>query len=371
MSMKSSTSPTSLPLQKLLDALLDTDQPLHPRFLYRLSDLEPAEIKHLKEAWPRLPQWRRQALLEDIEEIGSTDTLLDFGAFCRLTVEDEDARVRLLAVRVLWDYQDNTLIPLWLEMLKTDPDAEVRAAAATALGLYVYLGEIEELPEKTLHNLEDHLLQVLQGNDETHVRRCALEALGFSTRPEIPALIETAYASTDKDWIVSALFAMGRSSDHKWQPKVLAMLEHKLPVIRSEAARAAGELEMTQAAPILVDLLKDPDDTTRAHSIWSLSQIGGEGVREILEQMVEETEDEDELTLLEEALENLTANESLGLLPLLDFPETLTEDVKDSYADQILNFRGEAVIAPFDEEILDEPLFDDDDEDYDDEDLED
>jgi hypothetical protein len=65
-------------IQQVSEALLDIDKPLPPRFLYRLSDLEPADLEKLDSIWLQLPLWRRQGLMEDIEELSSKDTLLDF-----------------------------------------------------------------------------------------------------------------------------------------------------------------------------------------------------------------------------------------------------------------------------------------------------
>jgi hypothetical protein len=38
------TTPADIPFQQLLDALLDVDTPFHPRFLYRLSDLDQVDL---------------------------------------------------------------------------------------------------------------------------------------------------------------------------------------------------------------------------------------------------------------------------------------------------------------------------------------
>jgi HEAT repeat protein len=123
---------------------------------------------------------------------------------------------------------------------------------------------------------------------------------------------------------------MGRSANQQWQPTILAMLQSNLPILRGEAARAAGELELSDAVPHLIELLDDPDDNTRQASIWSLSQIGGEGVRDTLQALYEETDNEQELELLESALDNLTFNESLQLMPMFDFPEA-EDDEEDWY----------------------------------------
>ncbi|MBN2550007.1 MAG: HEAT repeat domain-containing protein [Anaerolineales bacterium] len=320
--------PPELSLQQLLEALLDEDTPLHPRFLYRLSDLEPEEIEQLADIWPRLPLWRKRALLEDVVELSEKDTLLSFLSLGRYAAQDEDARVRVLAVHILWEYEDKDLIPLYLKMLDTDREADVRAAAAGALGNYVSAGEMEEIPAKILHQIEERLLKVISSSDAPQVRRAALEALGYSSRKDVAPLIQEAFASKEKEWIASALFAMGRSGEESWNHQVLEMLSSPLPLLRGEAAHAAGELSISEAVPLLLELLDDPDDATRQASMWSLSQLGGEGVREALEAIYEESEDDQEIAFLEEVLDNLAFVEGAPLRPIIEFPQT-EEDQED------------------------------------------
>lgn len=322
------STPKDIPFHKVSEALLDTDTSLDPRYLYRLSDLSEEEIIALESVWPSIPLTRKQTLMEDIEELSSRDTLLSFVSFACLAVRDSNPQVRLLAVRTLWDYEDSELIPVFLDLLQTDDDTEVRAAAAGALGRFVYAGELDKIPSSKLSNIEEVLLEVVNSEDADSVRRSALESLGYSGREEVLQMINTAFASADKDWVASALFAMGRSANPSWIPHVLAKLEHPLPVVRCEAARAAGELEIADAAPLLVELLDDPDENTRYASIWSLSQIGGEGVRNILEELYEEAEEEADLYILESALDNLAFNEGVQFWPLFDFPED-NEDTAD------------------------------------------
>jgi len=315
------TTPDEIPFQQLLDALLDIDTPLSSRYFYRLSDLDENEIEQLSLVWKKLPARRRQALMEDIETIGETDYLLSFESLARLAIQDSDPAVRLPAVHTLWDYEDHHLIPVYLDMMEKDEDSQVRAAAATALGKYVFLGEIDELPLETLQNMEDHLLAVTNGEDDDLVRRRALESLGYSGREEVAPLVEAAYASNEKDWVVSALFAMGRSAHEGWKALVLEKLESNQPAVRAEAVRAAGELELSDAVSTLIELLDDPSDDVREACIWSLSQIGGEGVRETLENLYEETEDEEEAEYIDTALDNLAFTEETELFALFDFPD--------------------------------------------------
>jgi HEAT repeat protein len=315
-----------IPFNQFIAQLQDADHPLAPNYFYLLSDLEPDETQALAEIWTQIPLWRRQSIMEDVEVLSANDMLLSFVDFSTLALQDENAGIRRQAVRSLWEYDEDKLAPVFMRMVQSDPDVEVRAAATSALGRYIYNGEIEELSPILLNQIEELLLQIIRGGDAPNVRRAALEALGFSSREEVPALIKSAYASKDKSWVASALFAMGRSCDEAWTQQVLAMLSHPSPQVRVEAVRAAGELEIKKATRSLIELLDDPDDDTRLACIWSLSQLGGEGVRQILEDLIEETEDEDSLEFLETALDNLDFTESIDLMPLFDFDEEDEDD---------------------------------------------
>jgi HEAT repeat protein len=330
------STPAEIPFQKLVDAMLDFDTPLNPSFFYRLSDLEAAELEMFKPAWMRLPLWRRQALMEDIEELGASDYLLDFSSLSRFVLKDEDPGVRLMAVRTLWEYEHKELVPIFLDLLDNEDDKEVRAAAASGLGRFVYAGEIEEIASSKLKEIEDALLRTAHGDDAPQVKRAALESLGYSSREEVPALIEEAFRSNDRSWKASALFAMGRSANQVWQPQVMSMLESTVPLFRTEAARAAGELELSESVPFLLEMLDDPDDNARTASIWALSQIGGEGVREALEALYDEAEVDEDLDYLESALENLAFTEGVKLMPLFDFPDTgETEEDEDEWYEEL------------------------------------
>jgi HEAT repeat protein len=310
--------PPKITIHQLLEALLNESKILHPRYLYRLSDLQPQEVNQLEKIWPRVSVSRRQALMEDLEELGEADDLLDFIGVCRIALKDDEAEVRRLAVQILRNYESQDLIPIFLTMMEDDSQVSVRAAASAALGSFVYLGEIEELPGKTLRGIEACLLRVTTGPDESLVRRRALEALGFSCREEVPSLIEAAYASKDKDWLVSALCAMGHSADERWNDKVLESLDNPRPDVRIEAIAAAGELELQEATKPLLRFLRDDNDDVRAAAIWALSQIGGEGVQDALEALFELTEDEDEAELLENALDNLAFTEDVRSFSILE-----------------------------------------------------
>ncbi|MBM3151611.1 MAG: HEAT repeat domain-containing protein [Chloroflexi bacterium] len=306
----------------ILDALLDGGVPFPPRHLHRFSDLTPDELESFSHIWPKVPNQRQRTFLEDLEELADADTVVSFDNLALLLLADPDGAVRAGAIRLLSFTEDAHLVPTYIKILLQDVDGGVRAAAATALRQYIYLGEIEEIPEELSSQAVDALLATHRDDPEVLVKRRALEALGVSSHPEVARLIETAFASRNNEWIVSALYAMGQSNDSRWEKEILAMLTHPSEDIRAEAIQSAGLIPLESARGILLDLLADEEEDEIAyHLIWSLSQIGGEGVRERLEELLDTTMDDDLADILEEALDNLAFTEELASFELLEFED--------------------------------------------------
>ncbi len=275
-------------------------------------------------AWPGLSAKRRLGLLEDLEVLAEGNTVMDFDAIYRIALGDPDASIRTVALRALWQSEDESLAPIFIRMLQEDASTGVRAQAAAALGRFVYLGEMGRVPAGLLKEIGMVLLGVLHGQANPLIQRRALESLGYSSRPEVIQHIENAYETGEEDWVASALFAMGRSADDRWASLVNASLRDAHPEISKEAARAAGEMELSDARPDLFDLLQHEDSDVRMAAAWALSQIGGQGVAEVLNEMIERSGDEDEIDLIENAQENLAFTEEIGEFNLLDFsPEDL------------------------------------------------
>lgn len=312
----------NIAFQTILDALLDDSKPFPPRFLYLFSDIEPGNLKLLLKTWPQVSLTPQRALLEDLKELAEDNTLLCFDDLARALLKDPDPQVRVLALHLLWEYGDTRLAPTFLEILNEDSDFNVRAAAATALGMFIYRGELEEIPPHIQRKVEDSLLAVLRSSDQILVRRRAMEALGSSSRPEVTGLIEAAYGGEEADWKVSALFAMGRSGDEGWGKQVLSNLRNQNEAIRMEAIHAAGELSLASARPVLLDMLADEEDVETQHEIiWELTKIGGEDVRERLEELLALAEDDEEAGFIEEALENLAFTEEVSGFDLSDIED--------------------------------------------------
>jgi len=309
-----------IPFEQITTALLDENKPFPARYLHRFSDLEPANLDLLLQAWPNVSLQRKLNLLEDLEDLAESDTLLSFDTLALALLSDPDAGVRTRAIRLLWECDDRQLAPMYINIMTHDESEETRAAAASALGLFIYEGELEEIPPSLAKQVEDALLDAAQHAPSALVRRRALEALGTSSRPEVPALIEEAYHRHESEWIASALFAMGKSYDTRWEKQVLSQLHNADEQIRIEAIRAAGELELASSRRSLLDQLEDEDDLEiRREIIWALSKIGGAGVREKFEDLLEAESDDEEAEFMEEALDNLLFTENMSQFGMFEF----------------------------------------------------
>jgi HEAT repeat protein len=307
--------------QTVLDALVDGKKDFPRRYLREFSDIAPLELKTVLDIWPRVTPSRKQTLLEELKTLAEADTLVSFDDFARALLTDPDPMVRSHAIRLLHESEDLKLVPTYLDMLKDDSDSGVRREAANVLNLFVDLGELEEIPENVYHQVEDALLASANSEDDVRVRRTALESLGYSSRPEVITLIESAFHREDPHWQASALRAMGRSADDdRWTEDVLHSLVNDDDRIRRAAVEAAGELAIRPARSVLLKMLaeeEEPEITSAV--IWSLSQIGGEDVRTYLENLLDQTDDDDQIEFLEDALDNLAFTEDLDRFDLLAF----------------------------------------------------
>lgn len=310
-----------VPFQRVLDSLLDKSEDFPLRYLSEFSDIQPEALRSLLDTWPRIDPDRKLLLLDQLNARANEDTLVSFDDLGRALLTDEDPQVRIRAMRLLVECEDFRLVPIYIDMLTRDSNVAVRAEAASMLGIFVQLGEFDDIPDDMHHRIEDVLLEVFNGEDDPVVRRRALEALGFSSRDEVPVLIESAFKRQDPDWQASAIFAMGRSNDERWADHVLRMLASEIQRVRLAAVQAAGELALKLARPILLRLLDEElDEAIAGAAIWSLSQIGGEDVRIYLQNLLDNVEDDDEqIAFLEEALDNLSFTEDLASFDLLAF----------------------------------------------------
>ena len=308
---------------EVLTALTDNSKIFPARYLQEFSHLSEKKLEDLKKSWSSISDERKIQLFQDLEDLAEADTLMDFDVLARFAINDPLGEIRALAIRLLWECESLDLVDIYLKKIHTDPDPDVQATAASALGTYIYRGELEELSEALLQKIVDELLALHKTSPHLVVRRHALESLGYSSHEDIPKLIEKAFRSEDYRDTASALYAMGRSADNRWDKYILANLESSHTDVQLEAVRASGELDIKKARAKLLELVDsgDLDEEVFYAAIWSLSQIGGEGVKAIFEEIMDSEIDDELADFMEKALDNLVFNDGLADFDLFDLDE--------------------------------------------------
>jgi HEAT repeat protein len=306
---------------ELLEILRDENQPIPTQHLDELSDLDKEHRAQFSTTWSSISTQRKLKLLQIMGQQAFDHFALSFDAINRIAIHDPSSEVRSIAIENLWESEDPSLVPILLESLTCRDDVRIRAVAATALGKFVWLGEIGNIAPELLRQIESGLLTACRDDDSHEVRRRSLESVGYSSHDQVPQHIEEAYNSQNEEMQQSAILAMGRSANDRWASCVLAELSSPSPLIRMEAARAAGELEVREAVDSLIDLLQDVNDAIRLAAIWGLAELGGESALNALIELGEQSEDSELQDVIQEAIDYLTFIEGSRNLLLFDFDE--------------------------------------------------
>ncbi len=290
--------------EKVLLHLSNVNERLNTRYMYALSDMTRERLSGFQQVWPHIDVNRRRFVI-----------LVAMG--------DEDHEVRAAAIDGLWENEDQALIGPLVHLLRADDAPNVRAAAATALGRFVLLGELGDIDRAPAMLAEEALLKALRHGEEVlEVRRRAIEAIAYSGEAGVREIIENAYYDEDEEMQASALFAMGRSADPYWRAWLVRELENPGAEIRFEAARACGELEASKAISQLTRMtFADPDREVQQAAVWALGRIGGRESRAALEACYE-SDDEALSEAAAEALDEMDLlGESMGISLYEDFDE--------------------------------------------------
>ncbi|MEA3408184.1 MAG: HEAT repeat domain-containing protein [Chloroflexota bacterium] len=328
-----------------LDKLADGTEPLDRRLLKHFSVLTRAEERRLEERFGTVDRERRRQLLKKLIACAEEDFRLDYTAFFYFCLDSDDPVVRRRAIEGLWEEERAAFAERLLEMLASDPAAQVRAAAAEALGRFLFMAGSESFGAKLGPAIQEALDRAIHADEDTDVVRRAIESIAYVNEPRVYRIIEAAYEEGGQRMRESAVFAMGRSAVDRWTDIVIDELGSRSPAMRYEAARACGEIQAKRAVDPLGELLGDADPEVRTMAVWALGQIGGERAEEILEYCVEEGDE----VLREAASEALEELRFLAEpLSLLEVPlegavsggqksEQESEDEDEEWADEILD----------------------------------
>ena len=263
-------------LETFLENLSDPSVSLSNSDFIEVSDLSPAELGVFARCWFRLSQERKRAILATMVELAEDSPELDFCTIFKMCLKDDDEWVLEKAIDGLWEYEDRSVLPGLLQVLTSYRGAEVRAAAASALGKFCVLTQEGYLLSRDATSIHTTLMTVLQDQDESlEVRRRCLEAVAPFNTPDIRDYVCWAYQSGDLLLKSSAIFAMGRTGDVSWLPTLVKELDNGEPALRFETANACGDLGEEDVIPHLLGLLDDDDYQVQIAGLNALGKIGG------------------------------------------------------------------------------------------------
>lgn len=314
--------PEPIEFGSVIQSLLDEQTPFSASFWNFFSDITEVELQQLKEYWEEISAKRKTALLQDLAGMMEYNFQVCFDDFAKFCILDDVPGVREAAIRLLYEYNYRDLIPVMLDILENDADDMVQAAAGTMLGNYVYLGELGELPLNDKALIEEMLFHMIEESDSVLVQRRCLEAVSYSSRDEVDPLILAAYETGERDWIASALFAMGRSANPQWTPYIHRNLEHDDSDIQFEAIQAAGRMYLESSLPLLLTLAEDVESLTQSIRMAlaeALKNIGGEEGIQALNLLLKAAEDDEEADMIGSAIEYAAFTNTLKVPDMFGF----------------------------------------------------
>lgn len=272
-----------MPIEQFVESLADPQVDVPTADFIEASDLSPAELGSFAKKWFTIPAERQHWIISTMVDLAEDNPELDFCAVFKMCLKDRDEAVLAKAIEGLWEYEDRSVIPSLLDILRSDRSEDVRAAAAVALGKFsVMIQEGKFLKRDADAILENLMSIVADENEALEVRRRSLEAVAPFNTEEIKKYVSWAYNSDNVKLRSSSIFAMGRTGETTWLPMLIKELQHKEPTVRFETANACGELGEEEVVPHLVPLLQDDDYQVQLAGLSALGKVGGPLAKRVL-----------------------------------------------------------------------------------------
>jgi uncharacterized protein (UPF0147 family) len=194
---------------------------------------------------------------------------------------------------------------------------ELRGKAAISLGPVLEQTSIDEfdfpedvhISEETYDHIRESLREVFEDTSVPKlVRRRVLEASVRASDDWHTDAVQTAYASGDHDWMLTAVFAMNyvRLSD----AQIMESLQSPDPSIRLHAVEAAGTWEVDAAYPHILRLVKD-SRTPKELRLAAIEAVAGIRPAEA-GNVLEDLADSDDEEIAEAAQEAIDMAEAMG-----------------------------------------------------------
>ena len=166
-------------------------------------------------------------------------------------VTDDNTRVRYAAVSqldTLGTENKDTTLEMLRDRLFNDPEPDVQAAAADAIGGLKLTEAFDDL-DKAYHNTSEWLVQF-----------SIIAALGELGEPASFSLLEEALHSNNNLLQTAAIGSMGELGDSKAIPLLSNFVEHEDWQIRFRLVQALGRLGGEEAKAMITKLVDDKSD---------------------------------------------------------------------------------------------------------------
>ena len=289
----------------------DDDAAINYASLAELSRLTGPAASEFGQLWL---EWSSERVLDIVERMVSLcedHPDVEFEVIYKQGLKHPNPTVRIASLKGLEESEDRALVIQLGKILKSDPVAEVRAAAAIPLAHLSIMAEAGKLSARYRDALEDALYGVMENEREIQeVKLKAMEAVSVFAAERLTSHIKSAWSSGDLNARQSSLFAMGRTSDPKWIEYVIPDLEHDAASVRYEAATAMGELGEEHHLRVMDAPLDDEDLTVQLAAISAVELIGGDAAKVKLELKLASSEPQ-VVELVQQALQTMKDEEDL------------------------------------------------------------
>ena len=277
----------------------------------RFSDLDLQNVESLKLTWLKIPTETRKTIVFQAIQLSDESIDYEYSRFARIVFDDIDPIIRRASIELVQETEDR-LTARCLRGLLADPDEEVAAAAAEALGRYVLLTEMSLFDKEEGSKIVEDLREMTSQDKPVELRAGAIESLASIDLGWVQPLILDAYYDSDDRMRLSAVRAMGRTASSSWLEYIYEQLEVEDPFFRLEAVLAIAEIADESSIDSLSILFEDEDAEIAETAVETVSLIGGEIAVSTLMEFLERA-DEKWTPVLEDAIK--TASGQMGDTP--------------------------------------------------------
>jgi len=177
-------------------------------------------------------------------------------------LQDEDAEVRAAAANALGNLESVDAVSPLAAVL-TDDDTDVRSQAAWALGMIESDAAVAAL-------------STAMSDAEAEVRNEAAWALGMIESVDAVPALAAAVGDADEDVREQVAWALGMIESAEAVDALSGMLRNDSSAdVREQAAWALGMIEDEAALDALLDAFTDEDTDVRKQALWAVGQISG------------------------------------------------------------------------------------------------